>query len=136
MFAILFKTAIAQPEQFEWEQSDYNPSDDPFLKQFDAHGNFIEIPKPEHDSELHINYTYKKRNDVVVQLHTKAPQATETFNEAMLPNIGSFALGPISLRTEGETLCPLSPLLLLLPIENQYHKGMICFFCCGNNLYF
>ena len=60
MFALLFKKAVSQPEQFEWEQSDFNPSDDPFLKQFDADGNFIEIPKPEHDSELHIKYTYKE----------------------------------------------------------------------------
>lgn len=60
MSALLFKTAVAQPEQFEWEQSDYNPSDDPFLKQFDADANFIEIPKPEYDSKLHINYTYEE----------------------------------------------------------------------------
>jgi len=60
MFAFLFKTAVAQPEQFEWEQSDFDPSDDPFLQQFDDDGNFIENPKPEYDSELHINYTYKE----------------------------------------------------------------------------
>jgi len=60
MFALLFKTAVAQPEQFEWEQSNFDPSDDPFLQQFDADGNFIDLPKPEHDSELHINYTYKE----------------------------------------------------------------------------
>ena len=60
MFAFIFKTTVAQSEQFEWEQSDFNPLDDPFLKQFDADGNFIEIPKPDHDSELNINYTYKE----------------------------------------------------------------------------
>ncbi len=47
LFSFLFKTKIVKPKLYSWEQDDYNPDDDPFLKQFDENGNFIETPKEE-----------------------------------------------------------------------------------------
>lgn len=48
LFAILFKKSIAKPKKYAWEHDDYNEDDDPFLKHFDADGNFIEtIENPE-----------------------------------------------------------------------------------------
>lgn len=33
------------PEQYQWEKSAYDPQSDPFMLQFDAEGNFFELPK-------------------------------------------------------------------------------------------
>jgi len=67
-FAIIFKKSIAKPKQYAWEQEDYNADDDPFLKHFDADGNFIEtIDEPESIEEepikkrsLKITYHFKR----------------------------------------------------------------------------
>ena len=55
--AISFKSAIAKPKKYIWEQNDYNEEEDPFLKHFDANGNFIEtIDQP--DDILPVNYIF------------------------------------------------------------------------------
>ncbi len=41
-FALIFKKSIAKPKKYAWEHEDYNEDNDPFLKHFDADGNFIE----------------------------------------------------------------------------------------------
>jgi len=41
-FALIFRKSIAKPKKYAWEQEDYNEDNDPFLKHFDEHGNFIE----------------------------------------------------------------------------------------------
>lgn len=45
LFAFLFKTKPIERKKYEWEKENYNPEKDPFLKQFDENGNFIELPK-------------------------------------------------------------------------------------------
>lgn len=45
LFAFFFKGNPVENKKFEWERDDYNPENDPFLRQFDASGNFIELPK-------------------------------------------------------------------------------------------
>ncbi len=45
VFAFLFKGNPIENKKYEWEKETYNPEDDPFLKQFDENGNFIELPK-------------------------------------------------------------------------------------------
>lgn len=45
VLAALFKSNPIQNKKFEWEKDDYNPDNDPFLKQFDENGNFIDLPK-------------------------------------------------------------------------------------------
>ncbi|WP_264520612.1 rhomboid family intramembrane serine protease [Flavobacterium sp. N1994] len=47
-FAIRFKTPdYVKATQYPWEKPDFNPEEDPFMKRFDEHGNFVNTPKPE-----------------------------------------------------------------------------------------
>lgn len=41
-FALIFKKNSVEDPKYAWEQEDFNPEDDPFLKHFDEDGNFIE----------------------------------------------------------------------------------------------
>ncbi len=75
-FALLFRKEIAKPKKYVWEQDTFKEEDDPFLKYFDADGNFIEHVEPEIIPEtyfehegvieqgtgLTIHYVYKKQN--------------------------------------------------------------------------
>ena len=64
VFALIFKTAIAKPPKYVWEDEHYDESQDPFLQQFDADGNFIETPEENHtaDSSLEIHYNFKEKD--------------------------------------------------------------------------
>ena len=65
VFAFVFRTAIAKPVRYVWEDGQYNEKDDPFLKQFDAEGNFIESPKEEMhttDSTVDVQYSFKNKD--------------------------------------------------------------------------
>ncbi|WP_411768642.1 rhomboid family intramembrane serine protease [Winogradskyella sp. A3E31] len=70
VFAIIFRRSVAKPERYVWEQPTYNEADDPFMKQFDEDGNFIE-QKPEDETDLEsdevsktsINYIFKNKED-------------------------------------------------------------------------
>lgn len=66
LFAIIFKKHIAKPKVYYWQQPHYNEEEDPFMKHFDEHGNFIEhLPEDEVISEKHIkiNYDYKANKE-------------------------------------------------------------------------
>jgi len=70
IFALVFRKSIAKPVKYEWEQEGYDEDDDPFLKQFDKDGNFIEqMPEEESDDmdqkprPLKITYTIKRNID-------------------------------------------------------------------------
>lgn len=59
-FAFLFKSHLPNSESYAWESEDYDVSQDPFLQQFDADGNFIDKGEPEQSSEdIKIKYNYK-----------------------------------------------------------------------------
>ncbi len=45
IFSFLFKGSPIERKKYDWEKEDFNPENDPFLKQFDENGNFIELPK-------------------------------------------------------------------------------------------
>lgn len=54
VFAVRYKTPDYVKEiRYEWEQPDFDPSTDPFMKRFDADGNFVNPPKPE---EISVDY--------------------------------------------------------------------------------
>ncbi len=61
LLAIILKAKAPTPQKYIWEMENYNEEEDPFLKQFDADGNFIELPKEEaHDSSnIKVSYHYK-----------------------------------------------------------------------------
>ncbi|WP_345005256.1 rhomboid family intramembrane serine protease [Snuella lapsa] len=61
LFALIFRKEIAKPKKFDWEHEDYNEEDDPFLKHFDADGNFIETIDEVgvEENQTIVNYTFK-----------------------------------------------------------------------------
>lgn len=62
IFAMIFRKNPIEKKKYIWEQEDYNPEDDPFLKHFDEDGNFIEQLPEENDvqvDEVKIKYTYR-----------------------------------------------------------------------------
>ncbi|RRQ49321.1 rhomboid family intramembrane serine protease [Maribacter algicola] len=64
IFAFVFDAKVPKPKKYDWEREDYNEADDPFLKHFDADGNFIEAPQPsegelEDNKVIEIRYVYK-----------------------------------------------------------------------------
>lgn len=64
IFALVFDAKVPKPKKYDWEREDYNEADDPFLKHFDADGNFIETPhfsnqESESEDGLQIRYIYK-----------------------------------------------------------------------------
>lgn len=69
--AFVVKAKIPNPKKYAWEQEDFIEEDDPFLRHFDAEGNFIEAPQPvseEQEGEedrITIHYSYKpsSKND-------------------------------------------------------------------------
>lgn len=73
LFAFLFKGVPLENKKYEWEREDFEPDNDPFLKQFDENGNFVGQPKPEEvvlDSsepselpEIKVTYTITKSRD-------------------------------------------------------------------------
>ena len=47
-FALVLRTPqFAKPILYDWEEPDFNPELDPFVKNFDATGKFSPVPKPE-----------------------------------------------------------------------------------------
>lgn len=48
--SLFFRTPeYKKPIRYEWERPDFDPQSDPFMKHFDANGNFINTPKPEEE---------------------------------------------------------------------------------------
>lgn len=48
LFSYIYKTPeYHKPVFYDWERPDFDPQQDPFMKRFDEHGNFVNPPKPE-----------------------------------------------------------------------------------------
>ncbi|WP_136480176.1 rhomboid family intramembrane serine protease [Cognatitamlana onchidii] len=63
VFACIFRKEIAEPQKYVWEEDNYKEEDDPFLRHFDEHGNFIENIDNEGEDVIEVNYTYKKSKE-------------------------------------------------------------------------
>ena len=65
IFALIFNKQTLPVKKYIWQNEDYNPDDDPFMKNFDEDGNFIEtvseteIVEPQKEPSS-INYIFKK----------------------------------------------------------------------------
>jgi membrane associated rhomboid family serine protease len=65
IFALIFNKQTLPVKKYIWEKEDYNPDNDPFMKNFDEDGNFIEtiseteVIEPEIESTS-IKYIFKK----------------------------------------------------------------------------
>ena len=44
LFSFIFKSKSINKERYDWELGDYKPQEDPFMRQFDENGNFIDSP--------------------------------------------------------------------------------------------
>lgn len=68
LLGFFFRHSVEAPPKYAWEKEDYNEDNDPFMRQFDEHGNFIEIEEeieeePEIDDQEStptINYIFKE----------------------------------------------------------------------------
>jgi membrane associated rhomboid family serine protease len=69
VFALVFRKSIAKPKKYKWEEEDYNEDEDPFLKHFDEHGNFIEHTEEppetieEESNKIRIHYQFKRNKE-------------------------------------------------------------------------
>ena len=57
-FAFVFNKQTLPIKKYIWEKENYNPEEDPFMKNFDEDGNFIEN-KPITEEEENIQATHK-----------------------------------------------------------------------------
>ncbi|MGB5554309.1 MAG: rhomboid family intramembrane serine protease [Flavobacteriaceae bacterium] len=62
LMALFIKARIPTVKKFDWEKEDFNEEEDPFLRQFDEEGNFIELPKETSES-IKITYHIRKANE-------------------------------------------------------------------------
>jgi membrane associated rhomboid family serine protease len=66
LFALMYKQKITKKPKYAWERPDYDPNSDPFMSQFDEHGNFFELKKEEEEEiedEVRYKYIYKENNE-------------------------------------------------------------------------
>ena len=69
--SFFFKENHIENKKYDWQRPDFNPENDPFLRQFDENGNFIELPKelpeeeivPKLPRKIRIVYKLKKTSD-------------------------------------------------------------------------
>lgn len=72
LLAFGFRESVPKPPKYQWEREDYKEEDDPFMRHFDAEGNFIEFPDGDPADPLEneqstvenieVNYVYKPNN--------------------------------------------------------------------------
>ena len=79
VFALIFRKAIAKPERYIWQEPHYNGDDDPFLKHFDEHGNFIE--NLDTQSEIDASTTLSNRIDATTLLSNQIDASTMLSNQ-------------------------------------------------------
>jgi len=60
MLALYFRKNIPEKPKYKWEEDDYNENDDPFMKHFDADGNFVEFPADNESVEFIYHFTPKQ----------------------------------------------------------------------------
>lgn len=67
LLALRFRESVPKPIKYVWEEPAFDENDDPFMRQFDEHGNFFELPTEEpidhtalEDKDCGITYSYKE----------------------------------------------------------------------------
>jgi len=64
IFAFIFNKQSLPKKKYAWQKEDYNPEDDPFMRNFDEDGNFIETDpdlKNLQENKTTVNYILKKK---------------------------------------------------------------------------
>jgi hypothetical protein len=58
VLSILYKTPeYSKIIKYDWEHPDFDPNEDKFMQRFDENGNFVNIPEPVLDEEIHSYYS-------------------------------------------------------------------------------
>ena len=65
LLALLIRAKVPLPKKFDWEKEDFKEEEDPFLRQFDQEGNFVELQPPlenhsDKDHAIQVKYIFKK----------------------------------------------------------------------------
>jgi hypothetical protein len=64
--ALIMRTSqFAKPVIYEWEQPEFNPQNDAFIKNFDEKGNFNPPPKPEEIIKEYFSSSLKVVSDFI-----------------------------------------------------------------------
>lgn len=72
IFSLLYKAEkYKKPIRYEWEKPDFNPENDPFMKRFDANGNFVNPPKPEEILEMESSQPFESSQNVFYEFIPK-----------------------------------------------------------------
>lgn len=79
LFAGFFRKAVAKPDRYVWQQPSYNEDDDPFLRHFDEHGNFIE--NLEQEEEIEIENKLEDENDITGDVQNNVPNYNYIYKE-------------------------------------------------------
>jgi len=61
LLAYAFKVEVPTPKKYAWEKEGYREEADPFMRHFDAEGNFIEDPDGPGEAPPQIRYHYRER---------------------------------------------------------------------------
>lgn len=61
LLAYTLKAPLPAPKRYAWEKEDYREEADPFMRHFDADGNFIENPDRAGEEPPQIRYHYRER---------------------------------------------------------------------------
>ena len=63
LLAIFLKSPVPREPKYAWESEDFHEESDPFMRHFDADGNFIEDPDENHldtSERVQVRYYYRK----------------------------------------------------------------------------
>lgn len=72
LFSLLYKAEkYKKTIRYEWEKPDFNPENDPFMKRFDANGNFINPPKPEEILEIECSKPFESSQNIFYEFIPK-----------------------------------------------------------------
>ncbi|MEZ4858243.1 MAG: rhomboid family intramembrane serine protease [Flavobacteriaceae bacterium] len=71
ILSLLFRKNPWEEKKYEWQKEDYNPEEDPFVKQFDENGNFIDAKfvaqepnlQEEETNKVTIVYNFKRSKE-------------------------------------------------------------------------
>ena len=62
LLAYTLRVEVPAPKKYAWEKEDYREEADPFMRHFDAEGNFIEDPDGPAETPPQIRYYYRERD--------------------------------------------------------------------------
>ena len=63
LLAMFLKISVPKERKYDWEKEDFDAENDPFLKHFDAEGNFVGSSEQSNENEGRVKITYHFKED-------------------------------------------------------------------------